>query len=292
MPIEQAEISRRVEGMLANPRFAEARQASIDGYLAVYSDEPALNKLLVEGARHVIFTFVLCLAAAQRDEDPSTWLTLGALQDVVAAHQVGSPGLVEAIVTRMLDRGLLTSTPAPSDRRKRILAPTEALIEHDLDLLAAQALPCSILEPKRPLDLMLARDRTMQLASRRVSAHVFGEAMALLAAHPEMMLFIGRDSGYLALLEVLASALASPEGNRSTVTYQAVADRFGVSRTHVRDLWADAEAAGLVRLGARGGGEIEVLPALMQHFDRWLASAMELFDRVAQQAHEAMEPRG
>lgn len=283
----------RIDAILAHPRFAEARRVQIDGYLALYSGDPALNKLLVEGARHVIFTFVVCLAASQRDDDPATWLTLGKLQDVVAAYQVGSPGLVEALVTRMLDRGLLTSTPAPTDRRKRILAPTEALLMHDRDLLAVQAAPCAIIANAPGLTLVMARDPSFQQAQRIASLAAFADAMVLLGANPQMMaLFVARDSGLLALYMLLSSALASPSGNVSTVTYQQIADRFGISRTHVRDLVTDAEAAGLMRAtDEAGGANVEMLPPLWPVVDRWIAGCMELFAECCERAQAGIAVR-
>lgn len=283
----------RIDAILAHPRFAEARRVQIEGYLALYSGDPALNKLLVEGARHVIFTFVVCLAASQRDDDPATWLTLGKLQDVVAAYQVGSPGLVEALVTRMLDRGLLTSTPAPTDRRKRILAPTEALLMHDRDLLAVQAAPCAIIANAPGLTLVMARDPSFQQAQRIASLAAFADAMVLLGANPQMMaLFVARDSGLLALYMLLSSALASPSGNVSTVTYQQIADRFGISRTHVRDLVTDAEAAGLMRAtDEAGGANVEMLPPLWPVVDRWIAGCMELFAECCERAQAGIAVR-
>ena len=272
----------------AHPGFMDARRLQIDGYLALYSGDPALNKLLVEGARHVIFTFVVCLAAAQRDDDPATWLTLGKLQDLVVAHQLGSPGLVESLVSRMLDRGLLTATPAPGDRRKRILAPTAALLAHDADLIAVQAAPCMLVAPSSPLGLAIARDRAFHQAHRVASVAAFGDAMVLLGAHPEMMgLFVARDSGLLVLYALLASALSSSSGTRSTVAYQNVADRFGVSRTHVRELVADAAAAGLMQV--HNGGEVEILPPSWPLLDCWIADCMALFIDCCEAAQVVMD---
>lgn len=278
----------RTAAFLAHPRFTQARAAYIDGYLGVYSGEPAMNKLLMEVSRHVIVTFVLCLHAAQRQGDPSTWLTLGKLQDIVAAYRVGSAGLVEAIVARMLDRGLLAQVPAPDDRRKRILVPTKALLDHDKDLIAAQAAPCTILEPKPALDLALARDEPFQYAVRTASVGYFAEAMVRVGEHAEMMLFMARDSGFLVLLCLLQSASRSESGTLSTIPYEAVADRFGVSRTHVRSLIRDAEEAGFLRIVRSGGAEIEVSTALSGHFDRWVAGMSEFFDRTCVAAYERL----
>lgn len=279
----------RRSALLGHPRFAEARRAHILGYIDVYSGEPTLNKLLAEASRHVIITFVMCLDAAHQPHDPATWLTLGKLQDVVEAHRVGSPGLVEAIVQRMLDRGLLSSRPAPGDRRKRILAPTEAMLEHDLDLLVTQARPCALIAPNPALERALQRDRDFQRAARQASLAQFGDAMALLQRHPLVTALIMRDSGLMVLLSLMASALEAPDGSTASSSYSDIAARFGISRSHARDIVVDAEKTGLVRILGSGGAEVQLLPRLWQIYDPWLADCMLLFDDCCRQALAARE---
>jgi DNA-binding MarR family transcriptional regulator len=277
--------AQRQAEFLAHPRFAEARRAYIDGYLGLYSGDPVLNKLLAEVSRHLIATFVVCLAAGQRDDDPETWLTLTKLQDVVGAFQAGSPGLVENIVNRMQDRGLLQSTPAPADRRKKILSPTPALLAHDRDLIAIQALPCAMVWPSPALDSAIARDPGMQVTVRAMSVELFAEAMVFLSSHREMMSFMMRDSGLMILFAMVQNALAANGGTQSTLSYQDMADRFGVSRTHVRDLVADAEAMGLVTIVKSGGAAVDLTAELWRLLDRWTAAASEFFDRTCVAAH-------
>jgi DNA-binding FadR family transcriptional regulator len=58
------------------------------------------------------------------------------------------------------------------------------------------------------------------------------------------------------------------------------ADRFGVSRTHIRNLMNAAQSAGLVRIVGRGGHSIEILPKHWASYDRGLAVGMYLHDAV------------
>ncbi len=59
-----------------------------------------------------------------------------------------------------------------------------------------------------------------------------------------------------------------------------VADRYGVSRTHVRNLMNSAQSAGLVNIVGRGGRSIEILPRHWASYDRGLAVGMYLHDVV------------
>ncbi|HEX3505465.1 MAG TPA: hypothetical protein VHU22_18935 [Xanthobacteraceae bacterium] len=63
--------------------------------------------------------------------------------------------------------------------------------------------------------------------------------------------------------------------------------RFGVSRTHVRKLLEAAEGLDLVRLTKAGGQFVELLPPVLQAFDRLVADAMSGFDLCYQQAPRA-----
>lgn len=61
-----------------------------------------------------------------------------------------------------------------------------------------------------------------------------------------------------------------------------VADRFGVSRTHVRDLVTEAEAAGLLQ--SSGGSHLKVTSELWRLADTWIADCMDLFMRCCGRA--------
>lgn len=60
---------------------------------------------------------------------------------------------------------------------------------------------------------------------------------------------------------VVLGAAQDPDGLHAAIPYDA-GERFGVSRTHVRQLLVAAEQAGLVKLHARGGRRVEILPRL------------------------------
>lgn len=284
MTTSAPDLLERRNAILAHPRFAEARAMTIDGYLSLYSHQPALNKLLLEGSRHVIVMFAICLAAQQKDDDPKTWLTLARLKDIVVAHHVGSPGLVEAVVGRLQDSGLFETVPAPGDRRKKLLRPTEALLAHDRDMLAAQIAPCGLLGDTPGVDLAVARDPAFQKAHRIVAVAGFGEAILMMMSHQQMMTFFNRDSGYLVLISLLKAALSSPERLVASESYQEIADRFGISRTHVSNLVADGEALGLMRPETRGGTTVELAAELVRAHDAYLADCMVLIEKTCAKA--------
>jgi hypothetical protein len=103
---------------------------------------------------------------------------------------------------------------------------------------------------------------------------------SLLGMPPEVTVFFNRPGGYLFLAALLEAAMASPDGNHAAVSYADVGERFGYSRTHVRQVLMDAEAAGLMRLHTRGGHDVEILPQLWTGHDKGVAIGMCLHDMV------------
>jgi DNA-binding GntR family transcriptional regulator len=76
--------------------------------------------------------------------------------------------------------------------------------------------------------------------------------------------------------------LAGPQGDamRQEVSYSDIGARFGVSRTHVRVILQEAEAQGLVRLTKDGGQFVQVMPELVEAFDRFVAASMSGHDLI------------
>ena len=286
-----ASSAERIDAVLANPRFGEARRCYIENYINLYAHDPALNKLMAEAARHVIVTFIICMSAAAT-EDPESWPTLGKLQDEVEKHGVGSAGLVENIVSRMLDRGLLNARAALGDRRKRVLSPTPLLLRLDREILLAQAIPTAMLFPGPAMDRAVACGQDYQRTSRAISMRVFGMAMEFFARNADAMHFIARDSGLMVLFSILSSAGNSAGKNISTISYQELTDRFGISRTHARSLIDEAEVRGWVEVNERGGVSITIKPALTAIADRYIADAMQFFAYCCDEAHKVLVHEG
>ena len=65
-----------------------------------------------------------------------------------------------------------------------------------------------------------------------------------------------------------------------------MAERLGVSRTHIRALFSDAAARGLVEFGRRGGHDVALTPVMIAAFDRFLADMGAQYDRVMSLVHQ------
>ena len=281
--------------VLSHPRFPEARKLYLDQFLAVYGADPFLVRLLIETGRFLVFHFAIILEASHDPARRETWFTIGRLKQQIAMLGIGaSERQVDHLVSRLRAVGFLEMLQPKEDRRVRLLKPTETMLAHDRDWLAAHYAPLTALCPHNDYSLVMKRDPAFQLVQRRTSLDFAPIGLKLLLSEPDMMLFFDRSAGHMVLAALLHAALSDPDNPHSAVPYADVGDRFGVSRTHVRELLATAEEIGLVKLQARGGHRVEILPRLWASYDRAIAGGMFLHDLIygAATGRTALRPTG
>jgi DNA-binding transcriptional ArsR family regulator len=270
-----------LEEILGNPRFPDARKLYLDRFLGVYGHDPFLVRLLIETGRFLVYHLAVVLDAGQDPDRRETGFTVGRLKQQIAASGLGaSARQVDHLVARLREVGFLDVVPSDKDRRLRILKPTEKMLEHDRDWLAAHYAPLTLLCPQNDYGPVMRRDPAFQVLHRRAAMAFWPLGMKLLASVPDMMLFFYRAGGHMVLAALLQSALADPDRPHTAVPYADIGDRFGVSRTHVRQLLVAAQDAGLVNLKARGGHRVEILPRLWTSYDRSIAGGMFAHDLV------------
>ena len=272
------------EEILAHPRFPVARDEFVRAMLALYEHKPFLNRLLLEASRTVLMSVIMCLYARYDEADRASWPTLRLVADAMAVHGLASSSRVQDLVAQLVKTGYLEQRAAPQDRRIRILTPTEKMIAQDQDFLVSHHLPLQILFPDPGYGLIMSRDPAFQLKQRLVSRDLFALGAKILASNPIMMLFQGRDAGVMIVIKMIEMAKAQGSAAPLKISYSDLGARFGVSRTHVRNLLVAAEEMGLVRLTKGGGHFVEMKPQLLAAFDRLVADAMSGFDLCYQLA--------
>lgn len=269
-----------IDEILSHPLFPKARKLYLDRFLAVYDGDPFLVRLLIESGRFVVYHLAVILEAGRDPERPETWFTVGRLKQLLAQFGLGvSQRQVDHLVGRLRSVGFLEISTAARDRRLRILKPTELMLAHDRDWLAAHYAPLTVLCPHNDYGPIMRGDAGMQILQRRVSLDFAMLGHKLLLSVPDMMLFFDRAGGHMVLAALLRAALEEADA-RVDISYADVGDRFGVSRTHVRRLLMSAEETGLVRLRTRGGRRVEILPRLWESYDRSIAGGMFFHDLV------------
>jgi DNA-binding MarR family transcriptional regulator len=285
--VETEELERLIGGRLrltfdeivSHPRLPDARRAYLDSFMHVYDGDPFMVRLLLQAGRFFVFHSAAVLEAAQDLSRRETWFTVSLLKQQLALFGYASGRQVDHLVGRLREVGFLEQRPAPGDGRVKLLVTTDKLRAHHTEWLAAHYVPLATAYPHHDYSMVLSRDRAFHVHHCR-ARRPFGPAAArLMTTLPDTMLFFSHAAGPLIQNAVLKAAMDSGDPS-SAVPYIEAADRFGVSRTHVRNLMNTAESAGLVTITGRGGRSVVILPRFWASYDRGLAVGMYIHDAI------------
>ncbi len=283
-PELHADLHHSPQEILRHPGFPSARRAFVDAILGLYENDVFLSRLLIEAGRHVVFMMLICMHARYREEDRSTWPTIGRLKEAMRQFDLSSSRRIEDLVARLVHHRFIQSTASPLDGRVRILSPLDEMLEHDADWLVAQYRPLQVLYPQPGYPQILRRDRSFQKAHRSVAWRFAGHGAQILASYPDLMLFMSRDVGMMVLMKLIQMAGAEPEGTSVALSFAEIGERFGATRTHVRVILQDAEKVDLVDLSGRADKRVTLRPKVWQAFDRFIADSMSGHDLLYQLA--------
>jgi hypothetical protein len=257
----------------------------VEGFTGFFEKDPFLVRLLLDSSRLTIVALLSGFDSAYDEADRATWPTLGAFQDILEATKLASRRQVTDILARFRHIGYVRFVPNPGDRRTRLIRPTELLLERDRLYVGALLQPLNILYPGRGYSPALAYDATFHRAFRKAGLLLLPHATSFMHRNPLIMSMLARHAGYLAFLLVVRATLA---GDEQGTSFSAIADRLGVSRTHIRVLFAEAERDHYVGLGGKGGRSITILPPLWDAFDRFLGDLESGHDALGQFALRLM----
>jgi hypothetical protein len=274
------------EAILTHPRFSAARTAFVDAVLALHEGDAFRSRLLVEAMRQVTFNLIVSLHLRHDPSDRATWPTPRRLKDEIKPFGLASDRRIDALVSRLVQLGYVESRPSDEDGRVRLLIPTDKMMSLDREWLYYHHVPLHTLYPDDYAE-PIARDPRFQRSQRLVALAFSAEGAAIMARHPAVMRFMGRDSGILVLIKLIQMQM-SADDSESGLSYTDIGARFGISRTHVRALLEDAAQHGDVSLSGRGGRLVELQPSILQAFDRFLADAMSGHDMLYKLTLERM----
>jgi hypothetical protein len=259
----------------AHPNFGAARAAYIRSVMDLYEGKPSEIELMLDGGRILVFGIVMCLWGAYRPEYRESWPTVSRVKASLALFGLVGSRQIDALLGRLAQTGYLTLDRTPGDARSRLVLPTPRMIEHDLDWLRAHYRAHATLFGEAAYALPLARDAAYQRAVHAAAVQTFSAAAEnVVEQNLTILLFLSRSAGLLILMKLIQQAGGGTDA--IPVSYSDLGARFGVSRTHVRDLLSAAAAAGRVVLDPPGA--VRLTPGLLQAFDRHLANGMSLQD--------------
>ena len=275
----------------AHPGFPDAIRTLGSGMLALYRGNRLLNMLINDRGRMVIGYLALYLREGGAPDGRGTGFGVGQLKALCAAAGLASPGRTAAMLALMRMSGYIASASAAEDKRRHILVPTEKLRATHRDRWESVAAALREVRPDAAAAINLD-DPEFVAAYVRITADHFLAGFRMVEVAPDMELFIERNGGLMVLFSILLAGKSDdtvPPKQPVAVSISAIANRFGVSRVHVRTLLRDAEEAGLIR--REDAGHVVVLPRLAEAAEIFLATALLFVAMCAHEAHDEVYGR-
>lgn len=251
--------------------FDEARAVFIERASALLRNAGLVNKAISTLPRHLIFGFALRVYAQHVFDPSAPELTLTRLQKLSGDHGGISPGRVSAQVLLLRKLGFITTRQA-SDRRQRILEPTQKMLIEDHRWLMSR------FEPLGPLGLfhLTEEERTtpeFTLAFRVAWTTRSDQVAAFNERYPSIAFFFMRDGGYSMLLELLRE-WQKTGSTRVAFDVMGTASAFCVSKSQIWSLLHGAQALGLISAEAPAWRSVVLNERLLVDFDAWFNDIM------------------
>lgn len=194
----------------------------------------------------------------------------------------GSSRQVSDLITGLRAGGYVIAERNAADRRSVQLRTTPALVQEvarsPLAFLSAAE---RLMPPDTSMSEHLRTDPESLTRMMGLSVMRYQEQDVLFSPFETVVEFTGRDSGYLILCAVMGAYLASRTGESwpLPVSYDALAQRFQVSRQHVGNVLAYGASSGL--FVTRAGKVQSVSDALFTEFSCWSAGQMSHYRTIA-----------
>jgi hypothetical protein len=279
---------RSVEEILAHPDFPAARRLFVAEHAKVYEAGTFPAQLGADVGRVTALAILVCLYAAYDPAERATWPTLNRLKDEVARFGFASPRLIDDFAARLAQTGYVEMERQPEDNRVRLLKPTERLLDWDREWIAAHYAPLDLLYPEPGYGPPLRRDRDFQAAHAGAAPAAFDAIAAMMWVNLEIVFFLSATSALIILLAFFEMGGADPDSRIREGDLAHLAPRFGVSRTHIRNILSVAQERGFVVRSGPRNAFLHLTPRWMTAFDRFIADSLVQSDLTYRLALRAM----
>ena len=279
---------RSVDEILAHPEFPAARALFVAEHAKVYEAGTFPAQLGADVGRVTALAILVCLYAAYDPADRATWPTLNRLKDTVARFGFASPRLIDDFVARLAQTGYVEMERQPEDSRVRLLKPTERLLEWDRAWMAAHYAPLDRLYPEPGYGPPIARDRAFQAAHAAAAPAAFDAIIAMTWSNLEIVFFLSATSALIILLSFFEMGGTDPDSRIREIDLAHLAPRFGVSRSHIRNILTVAQERGFVTRSGPRNAFIQLTPRWSTAFDRFIADSLVQSDLTYRLALRAL----
>ena len=249
------DLAGEAEQYVAHPDFDSAMHAFCRGLADFHSVDLTRRAGVVDTVTWAVTLLVLYL-----DAHAPQGANASRIVAICGEGQLAGATAVRNAISLLQQGGMIIGDKPMTVGRARRLRPTPALIETMQDNLAIRfsAMEPVIAWPKPAREW--AQTEGVLAAFVRGNVEAYRRERHILFEHfPEVRSFMDRHCGYHILMEALSRLDISSHSASGTISLSEVADKFAVSRTHVRKLfaaaadreWLDFEPGGRLTIGGK-----------------------------------------
>lgn len=258
-----------------------------------YRADRLLNALMSDRARGLFSHAALYLHFENPDADEAGF-SVAAMKDLCFTAGICSRGRCEAMLALMRAAGLVSAAPN-RDRRRRMLVPTEKLLDLHRVRWNAYFDAMSAIIPGTSAYRAAVQDPRFVGHFLRILGKRFIAGFRIVDLVPGLRVFSERTAGMMVFYSL---ALSGPENGAFPpvdpvpLSINALATRFSVSRKHVLTMLQDAEAELLLVRGGAAQNEVTLLPRGRDALELTLAHQFLFIAEGAEQALQGCSPGG
>jgi hypothetical protein len=264
--LAQDPLLAEAAALRAKPQFPAVVREFADVMARFRESVKIFNKLIANENRFRTLRYLLYLDSERKLLGEDGGASYSQLLELCTRRHEVSPRVLKTTLALLTLTGFVRTRRGNTDSRQKFYYPTEALFDYVRLRLTRSARLLDLLEPAMERARMLQEDPN---AVRRVLAssgrsQTLGEPPA--DRMPDFMAFYGAQEGAAPLVftMILADYDGVPVPSRA-----AIARRFGLSKTQVTNLIAEAARLGYVTIDDKGVPA--TTPALRASFARWVS---------------------
>jgi len=277
-----------IDQILSHPDFLAARALYIEECTRVYKMGVFPGNFGADAGRVTMLAVIVCLHARYAEHDRETWPTLKRLKETVASFGFASARFVDNFVARLVQTKFLELHQHPSDKRIRLLVPTELLLAWDREWMAAHFGPLALLFPEPGYPLALERNPDFQKAHGSASVPVLEGAVQVAWRNLDVVFFLTATSALSVLFKLCQLGGETQESSIREADLAALTSQLGVSRSHIRNILLAAEQRGFTVRHGDKNQFVMLTPLWIAAFDRFIADSLSYSDLTYQLGCQAL----
>jgi len=287
--LEEAGLAAAVDRFAANPDLFPILQQGARHMIELYDHFPRTARLVAAQQKWLLTQAAYALHLERDPADPLSGITAARLLELIAKTGLASRNTATAFLAELRAYKLVRDVPGSPSKRSRPLEPTET--SHEAMTLWFRA-------QMRSLDLI---DEGGRVARLEADSGIFRLAQPIAArrliADPawrepplSISCFVWTEYGGLILDDFITRiANAEPEDGRHWIEdlrFSELSSHYSLSRTHVRRLFARAEAQGWIGWLDRNGNRSRIwaTAAFVDDYKRWQSIKFCALDRAYREA--------